>query len=135
MLRLVLSPDTAELATVRAAIRDWAGERDIADWPLTLIATELIANAIAVTPATASVELCVIDAHDAVEVRVADPGPGFGDTIDLDALALPPPETPGGRGLYLVQQLSSGLRTQRLGGRTVVSAIQPRPGASSPDRG
>lgn len=126
MLKLVLPPDTNELAGLRVAIRQWAGEHDVPEWPLTLIATELVANAMAVTPPTGSIEIDLRDGARGIEITVIDPGPGFEEPLALGALSQPPPASPRGRGLFLVQQLASELRVERHGGRTVVSACRPQ---------
>jgi anti-sigma regulatory factor (Ser/Thr protein kinase) len=125
MLKVVLPPDTTELARLRDAVRRWADQRDIPEWPLTLIVTELAANAMAVTPETGTIEVSVAARSEHVEVAVTDPGPGFVDgVIDLDNVEPPPITQPRGRGLFLVRQFSDQLQAHRHGGRTTVLASQ-----------
>lgn len=132
MLKLVLPPHAAALTELRTAVREWAAARRIPDWPLTLIATELAANAIAVTPPDEVVEVVVAAEGRQVEVRVSDAGPGFAEgSTEPGAVPVPSSEQPRGRGLLLVRQLSDTVLARRSHGRTVVSAFQRIPPAES----
>lgn len=132
MLKLVLQPHATALAELRAAVRDWAATRRIPDWPLTLIATELAANAIAVTPPDEVIEVVVAADGRQVEVRVSDAGPGFAvEPTELGMVPLPSSQQPRGRGLLLVRQLSDTVLARRSHGRTVVSAFQQIPSTGS----
>jgi anti-sigma regulatory factor (Ser/Thr protein kinase) len=123
MLTFDLPADGAQLAHVRDVARRWADEQSVAEWPLTLVLTELVANAIAVSPPGAEVGIVLSVRDGRIEVEVSDRGPGFGDrSLDVGALELPPVDQPRGRGLYLVRQLCSSLSVAREGGATVVRA-------------
>jgi len=80
---------------------------------LHLLTTELVTNAVLHAGACASdaIELRVAAGVDSLRVSVTDPG-HFRDTPHMEE---PDPETPGGMGLYLVEQLSSRWGVERLG--------------------
>lgn len=125
MIRMTLPPYNSALSLVRDAVHDWAKEQALPEWPISLIATELVANAIAVTAPGESIEITVTCEPGYVEVTVADPGPGFGPgtyPLLLSEVPMPPPSSPRGRGLPMVRQLSAQLKVDRIAGRTVVSA-------------
>ena len=131
MLNLDLPADGAQLAHVRDVARRWADEQSVSEWPLTLVLTELAANAIAVSPPGATVRIVLSLRNGQVEVEVSDRGAGFGNrSVDLDSLDLPPVDQPRGRGLYLVRQLCSTVSVAREGGVTVVRAC-PSPSSST----
>lgn len=125
MIRMTLPPYNSALSLVRDAVQDWAKEQALPDWPISLIATELVANAIAVTPAGGTIEITVTCEPGYVEVTVADPGPGFGPGTYPwlpTEVPMPPPSSLRGRGLSMVRQLSAQLKVDRIAGRTFVSA-------------
>lgn len=132
MLSLTLPPRPRALPQLRRAIQDWATRRGIEPFPLTLVAVELSANAIAAAGSDGHVELVVRAIGPEVEVRVVDDGPGFkGPFADGPGSSLPPVSNERGRGLYLVRQLSRQLHVGRSNGRTIVRAIvRPEPGPS-----
>jgi anti-sigma regulatory factor (Ser/Thr protein kinase) len=82
---------------------------------LHLLTTELVTNAVLHAGAGESdaIELRVAAGADALRVSVTDPGRAA-DTPHVEELDL---ETPGGMGLYLVEQLSSRWGVECLGGR------------------
>ncbi len=67
---------------------------------LTIVVSELVANAVRHAPPVpgGEVSLAVIRAEDAVRVEVTDPGSGFDPTPD--------PTRPGGLGLVIVSHLA-----------------------------
>lgn len=136
MLSLLFCPDTTELRRVRAEIRAWAIEQDVAEWPLTLIATELAANAITAAAGGQPVEVTIEVAGGQVAVAVIDCGRGFGGPgrSRTAGRSLPSPSQPRGRGLFLVRQLATDLRIERRSGRTVVSARLPAEGSNPTGR-
>jgi anti-sigma regulatory factor (Ser/Thr protein kinase) len=80
---------------------------------LHLLTTELVTNAVLHAGAGESetIELRVAGAGDALRVSVTDRGgPDTPEVQDLD------PETPGGMGLFLVEQISSRWGVEQLGG-------------------
>jgi anti-sigma regulatory factor (Ser/Thr protein kinase) len=80
---------------------------------LHLLTTELVTNAVLHAGAGESdaIELSVAPGVDSLRVSVTDPG-RFSDTPHVEK---PDPETPGGMGLYLVEQLSSRWGVERVG--------------------
>lgn len=124
---MTLTPAMAELRHVRTRLRAWAHQERLPEWPLTLIVTELTANAIDVTPPHQSIEVTVRPLPDGIDIEVVDAGPGFGaDAPRVDTRALPRATQRRGRGLYLVRQLCRELEVTRRDDRTVVRARQDR---------
>jgi anti-sigma regulatory factor (Ser/Thr protein kinase) len=82
---------------------------------LHLLTTELVTNAVLHAGAGDSdaIELRVATGADALRVSVTDPGRALG-TPHVEE---PDPETPGGMGLYLVEQISSAWGVESVGGR------------------
>lgn len=125
MFTMTLPPAVAELRHVRNCLRAWARQQRVREWPLTLIVTELVANAIDVTPPGESIEVTVRRLPGGIDVEVVDAGPGLGpDAPDADNRALPPATQCRGRGLYLVGQFCRDLEVTRRDDRTVVRARQ-----------
>jgi anti-sigma regulatory factor (Ser/Thr protein kinase) len=113
---------TAEIAggveaacTARCLLTEMYGDTTPQDTlhDLHLLTTELVTNAVLHAGAGEShkIELRVAGAGDALRVSVTDPG-GV-DTPHVEDLD---PETPGGMGLFLVEQLSSDWGVERLRG-------------------
>lgn len=125
MFTMTLPPAMAELRHVRNRLRAWARQERLPEWPLTLIVTELVANAIDVTPPDESIELTVCALPEGIDIEVVDAGPGFGpDAPDVRTRSLPPVTQCRGRGLYLVRQFCRDLEVERRDDRTVVRARQ-----------
>jgi anti-sigma regulatory factor (Ser/Thr protein kinase) len=122
-LHLSLAPATPQLRVVRRVLEAWAGAHDLAPESLLLIATELLANAMAVCPADAQVEL-VAELHgEEVSLAVTDCGASAFEPGEL----LPPTvHSVRGRGLHIVQSLSNRLTIERVEDRTVITAYQYR---------
>jgi anti-sigma regulatory factor (Ser/Thr protein kinase) len=82
---------------------------------LHLLTTELVTNAVLHAGAGESdaIELSVAAGVDTLRVSVTDPG-RFSDTPHVEEQDL---ETPGGMGLYLVEQISSAWGVERIDGR------------------
>jgi anti-sigma regulatory factor (Ser/Thr protein kinase) len=80
---------------------------------LHLLTTELVTNAVLHAGAGESdaIELRVAAGANALRVSVSDPG----RASDTPHVEEPDLETPGGMGLYLVEQLSSSWGVDRLG--------------------
>lgn len=133
MLSLHLPTRSSALPQLRRAVQDWADARGIEPFPLTLVAVELTANAIAAATPDGHIELVVRSIGTEVEVRVVDDGPGFdGPMADGPGASLPPVSNERGRGLYLVRQLSRELHVGRSNGRTIVRAmVRPEIGSSA----
>lgn len=124
MLSLNLPTRSSALPRLRRAVCDWACERGIEPFPLTLIAVELSANGIEAAGPDGNVELVVRAVGPEVEIRVVDDGPGFdGPFENGPGASLPPVSNERGRGLYLVRQLSRQLHVGRSNGRTIVRAV------------
>lgn len=122
-LQLEIPPDTAELRRTRRIIDGWASAHRLPSDSLNLVATELLANAMAVCPAEQRI-LLVLDLHgEEVAVTVTDCGP---DGFDLDPDSVIDPEATRGRGLQIVRHLCNRLSVERIGDRTVVTAYQYR---------
>ena len=122
-MRLIVAPETSELRAVRRVLEGWAAGHDVAADALCLIATELLANAIAVSPAGADIEVSLDLRDQDVILAVSDVGPSGFTGPDIGAA---PPGSPRGRGLHIVNSLSNRLTVERVGGRTVVTAHQYR---------
>lgn len=122
-LRMDLRASTAELRLVRRALSSWLKEQGVdADDVsiLTLVANELVANAVgAARGASSRVELNAALAAGVVTIEVSDDGPGF-----VLRRPVPPPGTEAqrSRGLHIVDRLSDALWTTQQDGRTMVAA-------------
>jgi anti-sigma regulatory factor (Ser/Thr protein kinase) len=122
-MQLSILPETAQLRAVRRVLEGCAAAHNVAAETLTLIATELVANAISVTPAGQRIDLSVELSDEAVALTVADPGPAEFDGSDSGPVG---PESLRGRGLHIVHSLSNRLTIERVDGRTVITAHQYR---------
>jgi anti-sigma regulatory factor (Ser/Thr protein kinase) len=101
---------------MRSRLAQVAAALPVDDGWLALVATELVINALAVSPKGAVVELVVFTVDDgSIEVVVTDRGPG---PPPLPACT-PPLGSPRGRGLFLVEQLSDAFTFERQGDHTL----------------
>jgi anti-sigma regulatory factor (Ser/Thr protein kinase) len=108
------------LASVRKVVHTWAEVVHAEATSLQLIATELVSNAIGVSPPETSVLVTLDHLPGRVEVSVADHGPGL--LFEAETLDLPSPAAQRGRGLPIVAALVDELALERRGDRTVVTA-------------
>jgi anti-sigma regulatory factor (Ser/Thr protein kinase) len=115
---LQLAPQPGQLRHVRALVEVWSEVVGV-DWDsLPLVATELLSNALAASPADQSIELVLDNAGDVVSVSVADAGSG----LKSSSFAPPPPTSQRGRGLAIVDRLADHLSIDRQDGYTRVTA-------------
>lgn len=111
MLQLTLTPDRSCVPRARHFVRDgvhrldWHHGQDSAE----LLTSELVTNAIRHGSGEVSVSLS--RENDLLRVRVTD------DSRDAPVMAPPDPLAAGGRGLWLVDELSSdwGVATEQQG--------------------
>ena len=122
-LQLTIPPSSTPLRAVRRVIEGWARAHDVASGPLTLIATELLANAMAVCPPDVDIELVLDLEGEEVTLSVTDCGP---TAFDPGEILRPDVDSVRGRGLHIVQTLSNRLTIDRVEGRTVITAHQYR---------
>ena len=122
-MRLTIAPETSQLRCVRRVLEGWASAHDVAADALCLIATELLANAIAVSPAGADIELSLEMRDQDVTLSVSDAGASGFVGREIRPVK---PESLRGRGLHIVNALSNRLTIERVEGRTVVTAHQYR---------
>jgi anti-sigma regulatory factor (Ser/Thr protein kinase) len=120
-LLLELRPDVTHLRPARRVGEGWAEAHGLPAEALKLIATELLANAIAASGGTDPVELTLDIDHEDVTLTVTDAGPCGFDPAQLPEAGV---TTAGGRGLLIVRALSNRIDVERRGGRTRVSAHQ-----------
>lgn len=129
MLAMTLAPTVSELRAVRHAVRGFASTGGFSEWPLTLIVTELLTNAMAASPPDEVIDLRVSCHYDHVRIRVVDRGAGLSSQALVGHRASPPScSEHGGRGLYLIGQLADEFTLDRLDGRTVAH-VRLAPGA------
>jgi anti-sigma regulatory factor (Ser/Thr protein kinase) len=121
-LLLELGPDVTQLRPARRVVEGWAEAHGLPAEALKLIATELLANAIA-AGGSDPVELTLDVDHEDVTLTVTDAGPSGFDPAQLPEAGV---TTAGGRGLLIVRALSNRIDVERHGGRTRVSAHQYR---------
>jgi anti-sigma regulatory factor (Ser/Thr protein kinase) len=104
--------------TARELLTEMFGETtpDATMHDLHLLTTELVTNAVLHAGAGSSeaIELSAASGADALRVAVTDPGRAS-DSPHVEELD---PETPGGMGLYLVEQISSRWGVERVGGHS-----------------
>jgi anti-sigma regulatory factor (Ser/Thr protein kinase) len=113
-----LAPEAGQLEHVRRLVADWARAVNADRDALSLIATELVTNALAATPPTEPVVVW-LDHDDAeAQLSVVDGGRG----IRSPSFDPPPPTSVRGRGLAIVDQLADRLEIYRADGCTVVTA-------------
>jgi anti-sigma regulatory factor (Ser/Thr protein kinase) len=123
MPHLSIPPRAAELRKVREWVRAWARTEGLGDDDLTLVATELVANAIDATPSDRDIEVVLRALDDDVELVVVDRGSGFaGGTAPSIPDRPPPLSQQRGRGLFMVGAVVDELHLARLGDRTVATA-------------
>jgi anti-sigma regulatory factor (Ser/Thr protein kinase) len=117
-LSIELAPHSGQLKHIRRLVADWAqavrADRD----SLSLIATELVTNALAVTPPTEPVVLWLD--HDDVEAQLSVVDAGHG--LSAPHFDPPPPTSIRGRGLAIVDRLADRLEIYRADGCTIVTA-------------
>jgi anti-sigma regulatory factor (Ser/Thr protein kinase) len=133
MLFMTVAPVLSELTGVRDALRELAAARSQSEWPMTLVVTELVANAMAASPPDEVIDLRVSCDDNGFDVRVVDRGPGLSTRALAEHLATPPAAgARRGRGLYLVGQITGQLTVDRVDGTTVISAqLGDRPAEAS----
>ena len=126
--RLLLRPNSTQIAEVRRLLRrllaSWRLDPLVEDGDVELLATETATNAVrhAGTDATVIVRYL----GDRVRVEVGD------GSAELPRLRKPEPNAPGGRGLPLVEALSSGWGVvETVGGKRVWFEVAARPTPAS----
>ena len=119
----LLSPEPASVPLARHFFADWLEHLaidtdDIAD--LLLVASELCANAVHHGRGTTnSLVLRAWAEGNDIVLQAEDDGSGF-DPPQRYEDELPDPEAVAGRGLFLIQSLSDGVRVERSDNRTIV---------------
>lgn len=110
------------LSEMRRLVETWAQVVGAEPTALQLIATELLANAINVSPPDTSVFVTLDRPPGRVAVAVADRGPGLCEgSVSFD---LPSPASYRGRGLPIVTALADELTVERVEDLTVVTATK-----------
>jgi anti-sigma regulatory factor (Ser/Thr protein kinase) len=117
-ISIELESTEGQLRHVRRLVDGWAEAVEADGDTLSIIATELVSNAISASPAADHVVLWLDHVDDEARVSVMDGGPGF----DLDSVGPPPVDAVGGRGLAIVDRLADRLEVCRADGHTVVTA-------------
>lgn len=117
-LLIRIEPQSQRLHCVRRVIDVWLGCHGVANESIHLIATELLTNAFAVSPAGARVEVELRRRPGTLELSVIDRGPG----LEIDAWTGADPTQRRGRGLLIVRELADQVLVRRDGDATVVTA-------------
>lgn len=117
-LSIELVPEAGQLRHIRRLVTDWARAVKADCDALPLIATELVTNAIAVSPDRQPVVMWLDHDDGEAQLSVVDSGPG----IDPRPLEPPPPTSVRGRGLAIVNSLADRMEVHRADGCTVVTA-------------
>jgi len=112
--------DHAGTTTARHGLEAWLLERGADSDDPTLVAAELLANA--VVAARRSVELTVTVDGERLVVQVADDGCGDA-SLDTRGRALPDLDSEDGRGLFLVRALSDEVTIQSTARGTVIRCV------------
>lgn len=121
-----LPPEGGQLRHVRRLVQSW-GDAVNAEWEsLPLIATELVSNALAVSPPDEPVHVTLQASGGDVTVSVLDAGSG----LKSSSFAPPPVTSPRGRGLSIVDRLADHLSIERVDGHTLVTAKKQRGAAT-----
>lgn len=121
-MTIELSSAGGHLAEIRRLVESWAQDVGAEPTALQLIATELVTNAINVSPPDTAVLVTLDHPPGRVEVTVADRGPGpSGGRVSFEA---PSPGSYRGRGLPIVSALSDELTVERVDEVTVVTATK-----------
>ena len=117
-LHFRLPLDPARLLRARQRIRDYLHEHGVAGDVIdavVLSVEEAMTNAVRHSGAVADLEVHMGFEGGDLHATVEDKGAGF-DVARFDRTRLPDPLAPGGRGLYLIAQLSDDMRLRRDGG-------------------
>lgn len=107
-----------QLSSIRRLVSDWAEAVSADQESLSLIATELVTNALAVSPDDEPVVLWLDHTGNEAQLSVVDAGPG----LEGERFEAPPPTSDRGRGLAIVDGLADRLEIYRADGCTVVTA-------------
>lgn len=113
-----LQQTSGQLSSIRRLVADWAEAVSADQQSLTLIATELVTNALAASPQDEPIVLWLDHTGDEAQLSVVDAGPG----LDGQRFEVPPPTAKRGRGLAIVDELADRLEIYRADGCTVVTA-------------
>ncbi|KAA1422207.1 SpoIIE family protein phosphatase [Mumia zhuanghuii] len=126
VVRWELGPQaTSMIGRVRRELAQWMSEQEITGDDALLVAGELLSNAIAAARTRAVLSAEVVDG--ALVLVVSDDGRGDPD-LAQQGLTPPPAGTEGGRGLFIVRQLSSDVQTLSTGeGSTVRARVVTTP--------
>ena len=116
-LSIIVPPSTSFLSPIRGMVTSWLGLNQLRADRWCLVVTELVTNAMTVTGADQVVTVDLAITGTEVELSVGDGGPG----VELQPIAQPDPTAPRGRGLLIVDALTSALRSERRDGTTVIS--------------
>lgn len=117
-LSIELEPHDGQLQYVRRLVSDWAQAVHADEQSMSLIATELVTNAIAASPSSASVVVWLDHEPGEAHLSVVDAGAG----LEPGPFEVPPATSVRGRGLAIVDHLSDRLEVHRADGCTVVTA-------------
>ena len=98
-----VAPDAAEISRTRRALRDWLVQRGLEAHDATLVAGELLSNAMRSARARVVLRAALVDGE--VVLDVSDDGEGE-PLLDDRGRKLPDPDTESGRGLFIVRALS-----------------------------
>ena len=121
-LSIELAPEAGQLQHIRRLVSDWARAVSADQESLSLIATELVTNALAATPPTEQVVVWLDSEGGEAQLSVVDAGQG----LRAPAFDPPPPTSVRGRGLAIVDRLADRLEIYRADGCTVVTACTRR---------
>jgi anti-sigma regulatory factor (Ser/Thr protein kinase) len=105
MLELELQPKAEAAAYARQSVEDLGGSLDPEVLEaLRLLVSELVSNSVRHGDLSASdrIRLQLAARDDRIRVEVTDPGDGFDPPTGED----PPPDSPSGWGLYLVERIA-----------------------------
>jgi anti-sigma regulatory factor (Ser/Thr protein kinase) len=117
-LSIELAPEAGQLQHIRRLVSNWAEAVRADQDSLSLIATELVTNAIAAAPDSEPVVMWLDHDGDEAQLSVIDSGTG----MDQPRFETPPPTSVRGRGLAIVGGLADRVEVQRADGCTVVTA-------------